>query len=417
MSSNDSLLNGEKRISFLFGAGISVAVGMPTTNEITKEIISDDRFKKTDKKSFLENTDGTHMVINEPFSREVNEFIIKLYDFIQENNTTDDIAFKNTREFRHQVNYEDLVFLLYSMHDHLSKNYNLFGKILCDKMFGNKQNNNNREIIEDVNDFIHKTLASMLRERERETQSDKINKQLNTIKCALKENRNSAVFTLNHDSILERLLKINDIQYIDGFGEIDGELRKWDSSLLEKNDGNKLKILKLHGSINWSEFEEIDNQKEIRAIYTGNVDIENEYAIILDSLNRKFKLKVNSLPLIGSENKIRSYLFGIYSDLQRNFINYLVFTDVLVVFGYSFGDTIINNRILEWLINGEAKGMIVIDNKDVFTFFNQAKSEIMDTYWHGLEQSKKLIYQQSGIENIRWEEIKELIAELNTGKP
>ena len=61
------------------------------------------------------------------------------------------------------------------------------------------------------------------------------------------------IYTLNHDILLEQYLSENNIQIRDGFGKSINNVRYWDPDLF-LNEPFKVRLFKLHGSVNWFRF-------------------------------------------------------------------------------------------------------------------------------------------------------------------
>jgi len=220
------------------------------------------------------------------------------------------------------------------------------------------------------------------------------------------------IFSLNHDTVIEQLLESNNIAYRDGFGEKDGNLRKWKPEIFDDGEDKRIRLLKLHGSIDRRYFDVIDPSQNISeyGIYVGNSDIDEYYEDIFDSEGTIWRSNRPYI-LIGTDNKINSYFGPVFRELNRRFMKYLGSKDLLVVIGYCFGDSIINNIILEWLLNNEYKKMVVIDKVDSKDgFFRLTDYAIRKTF---LEQNRgntnKMHYISVGIERMNWQDIKNII--------
>lgn len=58
------------------------------------------------------------------------------------------------------------------------------------------------------------------------------------------------IVTLNHDTLVEQFLSTNRVDFVDGFGASDGDVR-WYEEDLYNSDAARVRIFKLHGSVNW----------------------------------------------------------------------------------------------------------------------------------------------------------------------
>ena len=127
------------------------------------------------------------------------------------------------------------------------------------------------------------------------------------------------IYTLNHDTVLEQYLSNADIQVIDGFGlPQENGLRYWNFELLEGTD-LKVRLLKLHGSINWFAF--IPNDK----VGLEEVAIPPDWDIWhTKDLSGQRQWPAGGRPkfLVGTFNKMLDYNSGIYATNTTSFINH-----------------------------------------------------------------------------------------------
>lgn len=127
---------------------------------------------------------------------------------------------------------------------------------------------------------------------------------------------NVDIFTLNHDILLEQYLSTINIQVNDGFGTPQkNSKRYWKPELFETSD-LKIRLFKLHGSINWFAFTQ-HNKRELE-----------EIAIPLDwdiwhtkDLNGQRQWPTGGRPkfLAGTFNKILNYSLDVYADQHCRF--------------------------------------------------------------------------------------------------
>ncbi len=64
----------------------------------------------------------------------------------------------------------------------------------------------------------------------------------------------SYVITVNHDTLVEQYLDSLGVQYVDGFGKVEGDVR-WYNPRVYQTEHAKVKLIKLHGSTNWNFFQ------------------------------------------------------------------------------------------------------------------------------------------------------------------
>lgn len=227
---------------------------------------------------------------------------------------------------------------------------------------------------------------------------------LRCIRDACSDNAVSRLYihTLNHDTILERYLSQNNIsQVIDGFSDPQNGMRYWNPDVFE-NDTPKVRLLKLHGSVNWFRF---------RPHESGDWSDEN-IAIPLEwdfwhSKDSKGRLQwpVDGRPmfLAGTVNKMLDYNSGVYADLHYQFYRSLKGTPILIVSGYGFRDKGINTRIVDWVYTSNKHRIIVI-HPDQSALLESARGTISNKWDDWLKTGRVNVIPKP-IEETSWEEV------------
>lgn len=164
------------------------------------------------------------------------------------------------------------------------------------------------------------------------------------------------VFTLNHDTLVENLLAIDNVPFIDGFGNIDGDVRKFKPELYAGGK-SKVRIIKLHGSIDWYLFERNNT------VFYGCSDSPDVDHCKDNSGQRLHLYERKPLFLTGTGNKLSNYAFGIYFDLQYWFRKLLNQHKIIVSSGYGWNDEGINSILQNWLL-GKGKRLILLHEKE-----------------------------------------------------
>jgi hypothetical protein len=216
------------------------------------------------------------------------------------------------------------------------------------------------------------------------------------------------IFTLNHDGILESALQRNRVAYCDGFDPQvdtigDGKvLRRFDRELFQTTQC-KVRIFKLHGSIDWYRYRTRGSEWEFTANPWGGGPLEFVNRNGGPLLHTKTD---DRMILLGTINKMLSYSDGIYADLHWELDGVLRKTQRLVVSGYGFGDTGINWRLIDWVFSSPDRRMIVVDPKpDRF----QTAATSIEGMWSTWIGQGKLRLLSKGIENTTWPEILECL--------
>ena len=161
------------------------------------------------------------------------------------------------------------------------------------------------------------------------------------------------IVTLNHDTLVEQFLAENGVDFIDGFGERDGDVRWYDESVYDESHA-RVRILKLHGSVNWYSFSV--NGRLRPAIFLGT-DVTNAK----DGKGVQLTPQFRRPSFLSGINKAVSYQRGIYADTHFRFHQLLRQCKQMVMSGYGWGDTAINFRLDTWLDQNRSNNIILLD--------------------------------------------------------
>jgi len=140
-----------------------------------------------------------------------------------------------------------------------------------------------------------------------------------------------SIFSLNYDLIFETVFNNDQEHLVDvGFSQ-----KRWSGDFVDPNSSAKLKLYKLHGSVDWY-FDESDEEVK-EGIPEG----------------------VRPLIVFGSGPKLQSY--DPFLSLLAGLRDKLKAASLFVVVGYSFQDKYINNILIQSLSSGLNKKMLVVD--------------------------------------------------------
>jgi len=356
------------KISFLFGSGISIPAGFPNITKITNNILSG--------KNIFPNISG------------INLEQLKLERIIQFINILK-VNFKDHYSFRNRkMNYEDIYYLADSIHQDENMNYENPIVYFYSKNFEKEYPRMLESIYPELagkeriidlasytKDYISEIVAGMLSMKPEHVE------YLDFL-CEIFRDEDLDyinIFSLNHDKLIEEYFHTKRINFSDGFNK-NGF---WDGTF-----GERLKLLKLHGSIDW--FDNI---------------IDDPYLLNV----HKNAYRDNGLPLllIGSFNKLHEYSRNLNFKLQVLFYNYLNETNFLIISGYGFGDQGINSKIFLWLYSS-MKNRIILIHKDIDILKKTARPAILNKLDTWISRGI-LINIPKYIEEILWEEIKDII--------
>jgi hypothetical protein len=163
------------------------------------------------------------------------------------------------------------------------------------------------------------------------------------------------IFSLNHDTLVERCLRAGNIPLTDGFGGVDGDAcffnRFWDES--------SVRLFKLHGSINWHRL----YFRSRGATDYGRLVANREQP--KDSLGVPIGI-IDELPrfLTGTIGKEQAYGTGIFGNIFHEFRLRLESYRTLICSGYGWTDKGINIRVNDWLLKDRRNRVVILHDKE-----------------------------------------------------
>ena len=173
---------------------------------------------------------------------------------------------------------------------------------------------------------------------------------------------NSTILTLNHDVLVEKILKESRITFADGFASEANEVgvRCWQPRLLRM--GESVRLLKLHGGIDWYRFWPRGEQPLLEDYF--GIPTPDYWEGKCDSRGRPHDiLSDDDLPifLIGAWDKLARYTDPVYLELYYAAFEAFADAKVLVVVGYGFGDKGINKLVADWMCRSPDHRLVVVD--------------------------------------------------------
>ncbi len=158
------------------------------------------------------------------------------------------------------------------------------------------------------------------------------------------------IFTINHDTIIERHFEKQGIDYADGFADTGNVFKDWTPSLYDLPN-HRVRLFKLHGSINWFQYprHESGHMTRLRTVTPVSADalLSAEYP--------------RPVILVGTLNKPLVCMNTVFSELHCRFHHALEAADLLIVVGFGFGDQGINLRMIPWIRGSVRNKVVVID--------------------------------------------------------
>jgi hypothetical protein len=396
-------LDKQIRLAFLLGSGISISAGIPSTLDITKQVLSGEGVRR--------NNDETYC-FGPPLYAHVgipDEYVPRIAIFL--NRLKIEIDLYYLYQIGRFVNYEDIYYLVEQVHDSELRDYDnpavqpFIDKILPDirpllraRKIIPKLKWQLHELANESMNYIVDIVWHMLNKEP--SQVD----HLNSLREACMDSQVTYIdiFTLNHDIVIERCLSQNGVQVIDGFDEPLNEVRYWNPGKFE-DDSSKVRLFKLHGSLNWFWFRRVNGNSYniILGIPLGR-DIQHT-----NDPQGKMQILHDGRPLLlaGTFNKMLRYTSGIYAHLHYQFFRSLYKNQQLVVCGYSFNDRGINNQIVDWMYSSSDNRIVIIHPEP-----ERLKSASrISKYWDEWTQQDRLIIIPKSIEKTSWGDIKNIV--------
>ncbi len=404
------MIDEKKRVVFLLGSGASQPSGMPSTDTITEAIEAGHNVITNNQRFIVTNIDSNdeHAYMNDiKLKSDQDQSVKPIVTFISR-------IKEMIMEVKDEANYEDIYYAINQIAGDID---NPLIKPAIDKLTEKTEDlaRNNKEgppnpyydlfeLVRHSEYYIEDMVAislskeptkldyyEFIRDAKNDDEIDVIN-----------------IATLNHDKNIELYLTRNNIHFADGFGKPEDRMRYWDSEIYEKTK-KKIRLLKLHGSINWRRY-------RIR----GGSWYDDRYGIPVSNYNEEDNRLVGSkitspddkpIMLIGVHNKMLEYVGGIFGDLQYHFLAALRKAQLLVVCGYGFKDKGINNHIIDWLFSSKERRMMIYHAAPEILF--KGASDAIGGKIQLWDKTGSLFVVKKNAENIRWNEIKNLYSRTN----
>ena len=365
-----------KAIAFLFGAGVSIPACMPSTKDLTKEIlcdydkwcISNDAWAKYQTVESFKNRYSGNLPDQKDIY-EIGNFLHKVHSLLT--NYFDDVA---------DITYEDIYDALYQIRGHISKDFRnpLIKPFLKD--WKEMCENPNYTLIVESLKFIEDVVRYRLLSNGRKAVLSPLIKIINT-----KQSDSIHIFTLNFDTLIEELLRNKGFEYCDGFTLplYNNQVNLWQMESL-MNNNIRVKLYKLHGSLDRECICGGDYHNQIVRI----INLMEDYPYF--KFGGKERVYGRDTELMGISNKLLSYNYGIYLDLIGLFNLNLKECKTLIISGYSFSDYGINLRISDWMARTKDSRIIFIDPYSETTL-KKSRGAIYSQFGNWINEERMII--------------------------
>ncbi len=195
----------------------------------------------------------------------------------------------------------------------------------------------------------------------------------------------------------------NDITYMDGFSEHNGDKHKRCVSVYDSNNAI-VRLFKLHGSIDWFW---IKSQGDIYyrvCRIDREISPDRRYEIIEhESAGRRPAL------LIGTYNKTMKYSSGVFADMVCQFWNYMRHSDLLIVCGYGFSDRGINDHIINWMSSNPDSRILMVHKcpRSIKKKITPAIQRLMNQF----DGTERLQFIRNYAQYVGWRDISPLLGQ------
>ncbi len=336
------------QLVLFLGSGISFPSGLPGVAKITDSVLNETWFHHTDGR-FLQGP---------PVEFRPNDPTPILQEFLKRLKPYADLSHPLTGQ---AGNYEDLFFLAEQIAADAQSHVDnpAIGPFVLEL----------RENTKDLTDRLHKSvgeLANLACDLIRSVAHQKLASvgAINGLELveslAISPSIQSLdIVTLNHDLLIERLLTQRNITFVDGFGAAEGNVRYFAPTLFESRA--KVRLFKLHGSINWYRFRgEAQNPFSDRY----GIPVHGDPDHCRDG-HRNLLTNIDTIPwiLAGTHGKPIQYNFGIFAEMHFWFHRLLKEHDTIAMSGYGWSDRGINGRLIEWLHSSRQPRLLLMHQK------------------------------------------------------
>lgn len=371
---------------FLLGSGTSIPSGMPSTKDITEQIMSGKNiFRHTDSRYYISETINDYeKSITKEYLPSVLHLLRTLKVLMEEYDKSE------------IINYEILFYFARQLHDFESgESVNMAIYPFIKEVKNRIKSDRYIDLFSETENYIKQTVWHLLSKPTANTS------QLLFLSDALIDSQFKInISTLNHDTLIEQHLKNNNIKFFDCFSHSKKGVRYWKKQFSPYNN-----ILKIHGSVNWFLLRTDDGDffdERISIVLNGDIDHAK-------SINGKLMRDVGFGPLIlaGTFNKISEYTNNIFGDMFYSFKQKLKRISSLVIVGYGFRDKGINTAILEWLYSNRNNKIVIIHPNPKGLLTNKARYAIRRSYENHAKNN--YIFISKKVENITWNDIKKVI--------
>jgi len=382
----------QEEVVFLLGAGVSVAAGMPSTKEITQELLTSTKLQLNSDGSVKYTEDASSSV--ESYQRFLRWMRYDLASL--------------TRGGRDQdVTYEDIYYVLHAVNEALwGESVDPLATLYCkhaSAKFSESQQGPSSSLCMDKRwvrkcaRFVRSAVGAYLEHAQRNRTLNYCSLAVLGEVCAARDTRRVHFFSLCHDFVLERFLHCRGVPFFNGLGQASKSIRWLETEGYRKTEC-KVLVYKLHGSLEWARWRAEENADTLGRVGARVAKPRPTDLIFLeDGKGYHYRPpEPYSAIVVGTLNKAADYQWAPFRDLVSFFLEALERTNRVVVCGHSFGDRFIAGHLADWLRAEPDRRLVVVDPRS-----NELKEKLK-----GRVFEDRCVFVNSGIEEARLSQLK-----------
>jgi len=341
-----------RSLMLFLGSGVSYDSGLPNVSILTAEVLTGKWHAHTDSNFYP----GHELDRPDAWTTRVQSFLKILKGHA-------DAYFSKRRQT--EPTYEDLFFMARQIEDELMGNVQnpaiaqFLSKLqkqtrgLCRPILPIEQEFSLRELASITCDYIECVVWHSLRANKPPRGFDLLvglgrSKRFNRLD----------ICTLNHDLLVETTLNAGGIDYVDGFGPLDGDVRWFSPEVYDKR-GVRIRLFKLHGSVNWWRMER-ERSGQSLFLYASIRTAVSPFHCKNARGERISDAAARPRFLTGSHNKISDYRYGIFAEIHLRFFQLLRMSNMILMSGYGWNDRGINGWLSEWLSSSRQNRIVLL---------------------------------------------------------
>ncbi len=392
--------NQSNKINLFLGSGVSKLSGLPDAKKITNSIFEID-WHNNSYGLFQFGPHPDEQRRSEYSADKTAEFLEKIREKIYTNCNYERLA---------SVNYEDIMDVLRKMQRILRSSHPATEEFEYIRTYTDIDFSNSAQIdrskylnyLQICKDLIQSVVFHWLN-----TSNDPVGFDLLNEICKGDYFNSVDIITLNHDLLIERCLLKNGISFNDGFSNPDGDV-KWFNQQILKSRQSRIRLLKLHGSIDWYEIR--INKMGSNELHQVDVKIccGSDPLSLKDRHGLALDMPTESYPnfATGTDTKVYRYEHGITGSMYSCFLESLDETNRIILSGFGWNDKYVSDTLIRWMSSSEKNKLILLHKTP--ESIKKSRSAIWQRY-DDLLKCRRLVPVEKWFSDTKLEDIKDFL--------